>query len=196
MRLGFPLDREACTRCLEPDGRDIGDPPPVRARAPWRAKSRRPQFMRIAVLLGLVAGQRYQPGSLASGVIVGSLPGGVAVGHQQCVCKRAIGHRSLDGSAAPSDDARQVFVPRQRTMASPDKGRAASPPATPGTCRLRSRATCDRAVSASISSPVIRQQRPLAAILPCDAAPRSINHKRGIRQQITRSMISFMESIV
>jgi hypothetical protein len=27
-----------------------------------------------------------------------------------------------------------------------------------------------------------------------DAAPRSINHKRGIRQQITRSMISFMES--
>jgi hypothetical protein len=29
-----------------------------------------------------------------------------------------------------------------------------------------------------------------------DAAPRSINHKRGIRQQITRSMISFMESIV
>jgi aspartyl-tRNA(Asn)/glutamyl-tRNA(Gln) amidotransferase subunit A len=28
------------------------------------------------------------------------------------------------------------------------------------------------------------------------AAPRSINHKRGIRQQITRSMISFMESIV
>jgi hypothetical protein len=32
--------------------------------------------------------------------------------------------------------------------------------------------------------------------IEADAAPRSINHKRGIRQQITRSMISFMESIV
>ena len=39
VRLDFLFDREACTRCLEPDGRDIGDPPPVRARA-RRAKSR------------------------------------------------------------------------------------------------------------------------------------------------------------
>jgi len=29
-----------------------------------------------------------------------------------------------------------------------------------------------------------------------DAAPRSINHKRGIHQQIIRSMIGFMESVV
>jgi hypothetical protein len=37
-------------------------------------KPHRPQFVRIAVLLGLVTGQRGQP-SLACGVIVGSLPG-------------------------------------------------------------------------------------------------------------------------
>ena len=81
----------------------------------------RPQFMllRIAVLLGLVAGQRYQPGLGLHGVIVGSLPG-----RGRCIqCLQARHRPSLARrSAAPSDDARQVFVPRQRTMG----GRSAS----------------------------------------------------------------------
>jgi hypothetical protein len=47
----------------------------------------------------------------------------------------------------------------------------------------------ERTPGVSISSPVIANST-------ARAAPRSINYKRGIRQQITRSMISFTESIV
>ena len=70
--------------------------------------------------------------------------------------------------------------------------RAASLPATcsglAGSVRDR-----DRAVSAfSISSPVIANGDRLPPSRH-DAAPRSVNHKRGIRQQTTRSMISFMD---
>ena len=76
----------------------------------------RPQFMRIAVLLGLVAGQRYQPGLgalrrdrrlFARSRSVIQVP---QARHRPSLARR---------SAAPSDDARQVFVPRQRTWLLP-----------------------------------------------------------------------------
>ena len=104
---------------LEPDGRDIGDPPPVRARAHGGGqKPCRPQFMRIAVLPWPCSQAKDTNQALASGVIVG-LFAPVAVGHQVSR-KRAIGHRSLDAALHRLMMHAKVFVPRQRTMASPD----------------------------------------------------------------------------
>jgi hypothetical protein len=61
------------------------------------------------------------------------------------------------------------------------------------TCRLasRTRNSCQ-------TSNLFVGHRQLDRLPPSchDAAPRSIKHKRGIHEQITRSMISFMESIV
>src|SRR6201998_2062240 len=124
----------------------------------------RPQFMRIAVLLGLVAGQRYQPG-------LGLRRDRRLFARSRSVIKcrkRAIGHRSLDAALhrlmmhAKSDVPRKVFVPRQRTMASPDS-RAASLPATPGLPVRSATATEPSLLQSPLrSSPT----RPLAAILP------------------------------
>ena len=119
----------------------------------------------------------------ASGVIVGFF----ARSRSVIKCrKRAIGHRSLDAALHLSDDARQVFVPRQRTMASPDS-RAASLPATPGLPVRSATATEPSVLQSPLRSSPTRPLRRHPAMMPLLVR---INHKRGIRQQITRSMIS------
>ena len=137
------------------------DPPPVRARAHLAGqKPCRPQFMRIAVLLGLVAGQRYQPGpwpprrdhrlfARSRSVI-------------KCR-KRAIGHRSLDAALHRlMMHAKSSSHGKERWLLPIAEQHAAARDTRPaGSVRDR-----DRAVSASISSPGHRQPRPLAAILP------------------------------
>ena len=147
----------------------------------------RPQFMRIAVLLGLVAGQRYQPG-------LGLRRDRRLFARSRSVIKcrkRAIGHRSLDAAlhrlmmhAKSSSHGKERWL-----LPIAEQHRCPRHPA----CRFGPRPRQSRQCFNLLSGHRQRDRLPPSCH---DAAPRSINHKRGIRQQITRSMISFMELIV
>ena len=85
MRLDFLLTEKLAHGALSQTGETL---------VTRRQKPCRPQFMRIAVLLGLVAGQRYQPG-------LGLRRDRRLFARSRSVIKcrkRAIGHRSLDAA--------------------------------------------------------------------------------------------------
>jgi hypothetical protein len=107
------------------------------------------------------------------------------------VRKRAIGHRSLDAAlhrlmmhAKSSSHGKERWL-----LPIAEQHRCPRHPA----CRFGPRPRQSRQCFNLLSGHRQRDRLPPSCH---DAAPRSINHKRGIRQQITRSMISFMESIV
>ena len=136
---------------------------------------RRPQLVRIAVLLGLVARQRNQP-SLGL-----RRDRRLLARSRSVVERRQRRHRPapVRRSAGPSDDVRQVFVPRQKTMGSPDR-RAAFAPAPPG-----SQARFANAKEPSGFNLLIGHRQFDHLPPSChDATPRSSNCKRGIHQQI------------
>ena len=151
-------------------------------------KPRRPQLVRIAMLLGLVARQRHQPG-------LGLRRDRRLLARSRSVveCRqRAIGQRPLDAALdrlmvhAKSLSHRK----ERRVLAIGKQHRGPRHPA----CRFRPRPRQSRQ-----SFNLLIGHRQLNRLPPLrhDATPRSANRKRGIRQQIIRSMTAgFMELIV
>ena len=90
-------------------------------------KPRRPQLMRIAVLLGLVARQRHRPWFGSPGVMTGSCPAVADPRSPPAAHSPAPAPRS----AEPFDGEPQLFAPPHRTKDSRDRP-AASAPAIPG----------------------------------------------------------------
>ena len=94
MRFDFLLTENLAHRALDKIGEtSVSRCRPVLARMA-RQQTRRPQLVRIAVILGLVAGQRYQPGfGLRRNRWLLARSGSVIKRHQ-----RPIGQRPLDAA--------------------------------------------------------------------------------------------------
>jgi hypothetical protein len=153
-----------------------------------RQQPRRPQLVRIPVLLGLVACQRHQPGlGLQRNRRLLARSGPVI----ECR-KRAVGHRPFDAAfnglmmhakSLPHRKEREILTVNEQ------HSRAFHP-----TCRIAS-----RACNGSQALNLFVGQRQLDRVPPSrhDATPRLLRPKRGIHEQITSSMsASFMESVV
>jgi hypothetical protein len=149
---------------------------------------RRPNFVRIAVLLGLVARQRHQPGfGLRRDHRFLARPRSVVEGRQ-----RARGDRPLDtaldrlmmDAEAPPDRTERRRLPVGEQHSRPfDPARRLGP-------RARKRRQ---------GSDFLLAHRQLDRSPPCRhlAAPRSAHRRRGIREQPTGSINArFMESVV
>ena len=149
---------------------------------------RRPQLVRIAVILGLVARQRHQPSfGLRRDRRLLARSRSVIEGRQ-----RAIGQRPLDATldrlmmhakSLPDRKERRIFTVAEQHLRPFHSTR-----------RLGSRAR-----NRCQTSNLLIGHRQLDRLPPSchDATPRSLNHKRGIHQQFSGSIAaSFMESVV
>ena len=144
--------------------------------------------MRIAVILGLVTRQRYQPGlglRRDRRLLAGS--GSIIKGRQRAVSQRSL-DASLDGLVmdpkhSPYGAERGVFPVRQQHLRPRDSARRLRP---------RTRKSCQ---SANLF--VAQGQFDRSPPSRHEAAPRCAKRKQGIRQQTNRSMsVGFMESVV
>jgi hypothetical protein len=156
-------------------------------RLPSALKPRRPQLVRIALLLGLVARQRHQP-SLGFWRDRRLLAGSRSVIKRP---HRTIGHRPLDAALdrlmvdpKPASDRkeRQLLTIHEQHPRPLDPAR-----------RLSSRAR-----NGGQPCNLLVGHRQVDRMPPSchDATPHSPNRKRGIREQSTGSMTGFMESVV
>ncbi len=187
MRLDFLLAEKLAHRALNQMGETIVSGPRSMLAGMARQQSCRPQLVRMTVLLGLVARQRHQPGL------------GLRRDHRllarsrpvvEC-CQRAVRHRPLD-AALDRLMMHTKFLPdreKRRVLAIGEQHRRPRYPARRLGPRPRKSHQCFNLLAGN---------RQLDRSPPSchDTAPRLINHKRGIRQQIIRSMIDFMESVV
>jgi hypothetical protein len=153
-----------------------------------RQKPRRPQFVRIAVLLGLVACQRYQPSlGLRRDRRLLARMGSVIEGRQgakgQCPLNTALNGLMMDAKALPDRKERRILI----------VGEQHSRPCNPA------RGLGSRARKGCQTSNLLIGHRQIDRLPPpCHfATPRSANRKRGIREQPISSMTAnFMESVV
>ena len=147
-------------------------------------KPRRPQLVRIAVLLGLIARQRYQPGfrfrrdrrllARSRSVVEGRQR---AIG--QCPLDAALDRLMVYAKFLSHGKKRRLLAIGEQHLRPLHAARRLGP-------RPRKSRQCFNFLSG---------HRQLDRSPPSchDAAPRSPNCKRGIHQQISRSMIGFIE---
>nr|WP_292442292.1 hypothetical protein [Mesorhizobium sp.] len=153
-----------------------------------RRQPRRPQLVRIAMLFGLVARHRYQPGLglwRDRRLLAGSRS--VVEGRQRAMGQRpldaALDCLMMDAKAPPYREERRILTVGEQ------HSRPFNPPR-----RLGSRARKRRQTSNLLIAHRQRNRLPPSCHF---AAPRSDNCQRGIREQPNSSMnASFMESII
>jgi hypothetical protein len=179
MRLDFLLAENLAHRALDKIGEAfVPRRRPVLASMA-RQKTRRPQFVRIAVILGLVARQRHQPGfGLRRNRWLLARSGAVIKRHQ-----RPISQRPLDAALHRLMMHAQPLSHRKKRwlLAISQKHLRALYPAR----RLGSRAR-----NGHQPRDVLIRHRHLDRLTPSchDTAPRSANLKRGIHQHPSSSM--------
>jgi hypothetical protein len=147
----------------------------------------RPQLVRIAMLLGLVARQRHQP-SLGLRRDRRLLAGSRAVFEG---CQRTVGDRPFDAALHGLMMHSEALSHRKERQILPIAEQHLRPLDPAGRLRARARYRYQR------GNLVLRHHQ-LNRMSPSrhDTVPRSANRKRGIRHQTIRSMSGFMESIV
>ena len=188
VRLDFLLAEDLAHRALDQIGETfVPRRRPVLARMA-RQKPRRPQLVRIAVILGLVARQRHQPG-------LGLRRDRWLLARSRSVieCRqRAIGQR-------PFDAALYRLMMDPETLSHRVERRLLSVPEQHLRPRHSARRLGSRARNLRQLSNLLIGHRQLDRMPPSchDASPRLIDRKRGIHQPITSSITAaFMESVV
>jgi hypothetical protein len=161
-------------------------PPPVRARAHGGRKAVSSQFVRIAVLLGLVARQRHQPG-------LGFRRDRRLRPRSVIECRKcAIAQRPLDAALHRLMMHPEFFPDRAKTMVSPGR-RAAFARAPPGSPARCASAKCPSIVQYPHRSSPIRTACRHPAITPILVQPIA-NEESTNRPRVPLRLVSWNRS--